>query len=199
MKRLGRSIAAISAMLIVFVVIGAALGLGEIYHKRFKSAFKDGSWRERVLYYRAAADAFSESPILGIGVGSNYSWQHNYPEIAIKSRTVHSAYFLVLSELGLSGFIIFILIIYFWTKYLWGCIRNTNADPCLRSISVTIFAFSVSFLLYIFLVGEFEAFEPWLVMAIASAIINLRVPTVGRVYPISNTGYSHVHSGLPIH
>lgn len=170
-----RYVVAISTMLIVFVVMGAALGLGKIIQKRFRNPFQDASWHERTLYYGAAIDAFSESPLMGIGVGSNYSWQENYPEIGGKSRTVHNAYLLVLSELGVSGFILFGVIIYFWIKYLWDCIRNTNADSYRRNISMTLLVFSISYLIYITLVGEFEAFEPWLVMAIASAIKNLKV------------------------
>jgi len=174
-----RNITAISVILILFTVMGAASGLVGIYSKRFKNAFRDGSWIQREELYNAAIGAFKYSPVLGIGAGSNYSWQANYPEIgANRSRIVHSAYMLVLSELGVIGFIIFLAIIYFWIKYLWNCVRNPNAGLYFRSISMTLFAFSISYLLYILIVGEFEAFEPWLVMAIASAIKNLNIPNV---------------------
>lgn len=193
-----RNIISISAILVIFAVMGAALGLGDIYSKRFTNAFKDGSWTQRVEFYRPAIDAFVENPITGIGAGSNYSWQANYPEIGgNRSRIVHSAYMLVLSELGMAGLIIFLVIIYFWLRYLWDCIRSSRREPRLRSICMTIFAFSVSYLLYILIVGEFEAFEPWLVMAIASAIKNLNVSAVVRVNPISETGISQ-HSFSPI-
>jgi len=176
--KLKRNIISISVILVVFVVMGAALGLGDIYSKRFTNAFKDGSWTQRIDFYNAASDAFVQSPVWGIGAGSNYSWQAKYPEIGGRSRIVHSAYMLVLSELGMSGLIIFFVIIYFWLRYLWDCIRSDRCEPRLRSICMTMFAFSVSYLMYISIVGEFEAFEPWLVMAIASAIKNLNIPNV---------------------
>ena len=181
-----RNIISISVILVIFAVMGAASGMGDIYSKRFKNAFKDGSWTQRVDFYRAATDAFVQNPMLGIGAGSNYSWQKNYPEIGENtSRIVHSAYMLVLSELGVTGFIIFLVIIYFWIRYLWDCLRSSKNEPSLRSICMTLFAFSVSYLLYILIVGEFEAFEPWLMMAIASAVKNLHTSSVKMVNSIN--------------
>ncbi len=191
--KLKRNIIAISVVLIVFLIGGAASGVGGIYSKRFTNAFQDGSWTQREEFYNAAIDAFVENPVAGIGVGSNYSWQLNYPEIGgNRSRIVHSAYLLVLSEVGLLGSMLFVVILYFWLRYLWDCVRNRNCEPRLRSICMTMFAFSISYLMYISIVGEFEAFEPWLVMAIASAVKNLPSSSVQMVNSVSNT----VSSGM---
>ena len=182
-----RNIILICIMLFVFAVIGSALRLGGIYEKRFENAFKSDSWTSRTDFYASAIDAFRQSPLLGIGVGSNYSWQKNYPDIGGgRSRVVHSVYFLVLSELGISGLIIFMVIIFLWLKYLFDCIMDHNYMPYLRSICMAFLAFGAGYLVYIVQVGEFEEFEVWLVMAIASAIKNLNSPAVGMVKDYSN-------------
>ena len=179
--RLKRNIIAISVILVIFTAFGATLGIGNIFQKRFTNSFQDGSWTQRLDMYRPAVDAFVENPVAGIGAGSNYSWQANYPEIGgNRSRIVHSAYLLVLSEAGLLGSILLIVIIYFWLRYLWGCIRNCDCGPRLRSICMALLAFSISYLVYVSTVGEFEDFEPWLVMAIASAVKNLKVSTMNK-------------------
>ena len=187
-----RHIMSIFIVFIVLAVTGSAAGLGDIFTKRFDNAFEGDSWTSRMAFYGSAVDAFRQSPLLGIGVGSNYSWQENYPEIGgNRSRVVHSVYFLVLSEVGISGLIIFMIIIFLWLKYLFDCIRNPDCMPYLRSICMALFAFSASYFVYIVQVGEFEAFEPWLVMAIASAIKNLNVKgQTDEVDKAWNTGRS---------
>ena len=51
--------------------------------------------------------------------------------------------------------------------------------PFMRIISMTLFAFSGSYLVYIVQVGEFEELEVWFVMAIASAIKKLDMASFG--------------------
>lgn len=176
-----KNIVTISIILVAFVVIGSALGLTNIFEKRFENAFEDSSWVIRTEFYASAVDAFRHSPILGIGAGSNYSWLQTHANIGDETRIVHSAYLLVLSEVGMLGFLIFLFMIYFWIKYLLDCIRNSNRMPYMRVISMTLFAFSASYFVYIVQVGEFEDFEVWFVMAIASAIKNLDLASIGTV------------------
>lgn len=169
------NIIAISTILFLFAAAGAAAGLDDIYQKRFTNAFQDGSWTQRVDLYLPAIDAFLEHPLAGIGAGSNYSWQAHYPEIGKnQTRIVHSTYLLVLSETGVVGSIFFLAMLYFWIRYLWDCVRNRGCEPRIRSACMALLAFSVSYLVYMSVVGEFEEFEPWLVMAIASAVRNLK-------------------------
>ena len=188
-----RNILLVSVIFVVFAVMGSVLGFGDIIEKRFVNAFEDSSWTQRTEFYESAIDAFRQNPLLGIGAGSNYSWQGTYAEIGEnRSRIVHSAYLLVLSEVGILGLVIFLFIIYFWIRYLWNCIKNTNCVPYLRSICMVLFAFSASYLVYIVQVGEFEEFEVWFVMAIASAIKNLNIAAVGMVKDFSNKNETNV-------
>ncbi len=173
--RFKSNIIAISTIFFLFAVAGAAAGLDNIYQKRFTNAFRDGSWTQRVDLYLPAIDAFLGHPVAGIGAGSNYSWQANYPEIGQnQTRIVHSTYLLVLSETGAVGSILFLAMLYFWIRYLWDCVRNRGCEPRVRSACMALLAFSISYLIYMLAVGEFEDLEPWLIMAIASSVRNLQ-------------------------
>jgi len=165
-----KNIVCISILLLLFLLISAPLNLVKVFSGRIQNAFKDASWTQRVELYKAAIDAFEKNPFKGIGVGSNYSWQRGFPELGEnRSRIVHSTYLLVLSELGTAGFLLFTAVIFCWLTYLWKCVRNSKNEISLRSICMVLLTFSFSYLVYILQVGEFEEFEPWLLMAIASA------------------------------
>lgn len=168
-------IKAISTILIVLILAGFASGVGSLYTKRFNNAFKDGSWKERERYFQSAMEAFLQEPLCGIGAGSNYSWQMGYPKIIMKSRTVHSTYSLVLSEIGILGLSLFLVMIGLWVSYLWEGIRRFRDNPLLGDICMTLLAFSFSYLFYIIFVGEFEEFEPWFIMAVACAIRSINI------------------------
>lgn len=172
----------ISVIFIIFAVAGTSLGLTGIYAKRFTNAFKDGSWIQREEMYDAAIGAFKEHPVIGIGAGANYTWQLNYPDIGgNRSRIVHSAYMLVLSELGLVGMTLFGAVIFLWLWYFWGGIRSRDQDDRLSGLCMVLLIFSISYLAYITIVGEFEAFEPWLLMAIASAVKSLCITEADNI------------------
>ena len=172
----------ISVIFIIFAVAGTSLGLTGIYAKRFTNAFKDGSWIQREEMYDAAIGAFKEHPVIGIGAGANYTWQLNYPDIGgNRSRIVHSAYMLVLSELGLVGMTLFGAVIFLWLWYFWGGIRSRDQDDRLSGLCMVLLIFSFSYLAYITIVGEFEAFEPWLLMAIASAVKSLCITEADNI------------------
>jgi len=179
-----KDIIGISTILVAFMVIGSSLGLTNIFEKRFENAFEDSSWVIRTEFYAAAFEAFRDSPIIGIGAGSNYSWLKAHAEIGDDTRIVHSAYMLVLSETGAIGMFMFIGMVYWWIKYLLDAIRNPNNIPFMRIFSMTLFAFSASYLVYIVQVGEFEELEVWFVMAIASAIriLNNNMIATGNQY-----------------
>jgi len=180
-----KPIFSISAILIMLIVAGLALGLGNIFQRRFNRAFEDGSWTQRLDLYRPALDAFKHSPIIGIGVGSNKSWQFAYPEIGgQQSRFVHSTYLLILSETGLLGSLLFLTMIYYWLSYLWRSLNNRNYALQGRSICMTLLAYSLAYFVYISAVGEFEDFEPWLVMAIAAATQQIKGVIGCRAYVV---------------
>lgn len=170
-------------ILIVLATLGTAFGITKICFKRFVHATKDGSWTERIDYYKAATDAFAYSPVFGIGAGSNFSWQSKYP--LEQSRIVHSLPLLVLSEVGILGFAIFAVMIWLWLKYLWICMHYCQANNYFQGISLAMFAFSVSYLVHSLTVGEFESFEPWLVMGVTSAMMNLNKLSKGSFKEIS--------------
>ncbi|MDY6844293.1 MAG: O-antigen ligase family protein, partial [Thermodesulfobacteriota bacterium] len=186
---LKKNVRTLALILIFLAGIGMAFGFTKLYSKRLTNMFEDQSWTHRTKLYETAVDAFLHSPIWGIGPGSNFSWQMKYPWIE-PSRLVHSVYFLIISELGLLGSIVFVTMIYFWIKYLWDCMWSSNGELYVRSICMTMFAFSVGYLLYMWFVGEFEAFEPWLMMGIASAIKNLDMRGVNTNNHNTNRGIS---------
>jgi len=176
--RLKKSIIPVLMIMVIFTAIGVTIGMDDLIQKRFTNSFEDGSWLQRVELYKPAIDAFVENPVTGIGVGSNYSWQLNYPEIGgNRSRVVHSTYLLVMSEVGLAGLVLFFGIIFYWLNYLWVCMRNPKNEHYVRGICMSLLAYSIGYFVYISAVGEFEDFEPWLVMAIASAVHISKFPT----------------------
>jgi O-antigen ligase len=172
LRKLKKNILMLLVVIIILGILGAGLGAKKIYTGRFSSGFEDQSWLERLVLYEVAIKAFFYSPIYGIGPGSNITWQDKHIEMQ-PSRIVHSTYLTILSELGLIGLIIFTIMLYYWLSYLWHCLRSPDVNIYFRNISLAIFAFSIGYLILAAIQQEFEAFEPWLMMAFASALENL--------------------------
>lgn len=176
--KLRENVSVLLKMAVVISTVGIVFGLTQILFKRMDNMFGDLSWMEREELYITAIEAFFNSPLVGIGVGSNYSWQLlNYDLGNQVSRLVHSLYLTILSETGILGFTIFICMLVFWLKYLWDCMYGLCVEPHIKSICLSLFAFSVGFLIYSMTVGEFENIEPWLIMAVASAVKILYLPS----------------------
>lgn len=79
-----------------------------LINSRIQSLTTDGgSGRERLWKY--ALDSFSEHPIIGIGINNTLTYNNlNYNE----NHYTHNTYLEILSELGIIGMIIYIIIIY---------------------------------------------------------------------------------------
>ena len=119
-------------------------------------------------------------------MGSNFTWQSLYAE-QTASRVPDNLYLNILSEVGLVGSISFLAIIFLWLKYLFSCLKDGKADIYMRNISLAIFAFSLTYLLAALISQEFESFEAWIMLGVASAIrhIQIRDPKVLIINTVS--------------
>jgi hypothetical protein len=168
-------------IMLSFLIIGSVLGIQKIIFSRFAAPFEDSSWYQRVDLGEIAIKAFLYSPIIGIGPGSNFSWQSQYTD-QVPSRLVDNLYLTILSEVGSIGFMIFMIIVFLWIKYLFYCFAYTKSDLYIRNISLVIFAFSISYLSIALIGQEFESFEAWIMLGITSAVRNIQ--TAGNIYSV---------------
>jgi O-antigen ligase len=164
----------ILVLCLCLLVGGTALRLPQIFLKRFTNVSQDQAWLERGDLAKSAIDAFRHSPVIGIGPGSNMTWEAKFrPD---PSRFVDNFYLTVLSEVGLIGFLLLLMMLYYWLKYLVTALRLKIMELPLKNMVLAVLAFSVGFL-FIALVGqEIESLEPWIMMGIAAAVKALYFP-----------------------
>jgi O-antigen ligase len=159
---------------VLFLSGAIVFGFVQVFLKRFTGLARDQSMIERKILATAAVDAFLHSPFIGIGPGSNFSWQSQYD--LEPSRLSDNMYLTVLSETGLLGFVPLLFMIRYWLIYLFKFLRQKDHAAALNNFVLAILAFSLGYLT-IGLVGqEIESLEPWLMMGLASAfrILSLR-------------------------
>jgi O-antigen ligase len=123
---------------------------------------------------KVAVNAYTYRPIIGIGAGSNFSWQKLYAD-NIPSRLVDNLYLTILSEVGTVGFILFLIILFLWMRYLFLCLIDTGQDDFVRNVAIVILALSMGYLGVALIGQEFESFEAWIMLGIASAIRNIQI------------------------
>jgi hypothetical protein len=70
---------------------------------RFGSHLVSDSSSGRYQYWSAALDAFSTSPVKGIGAGGYEAWWHQHGSLPRPIRDAHSLFFETLGELGIVG------------------------------------------------------------------------------------------------
>jgi len=168
----------IAVACLIVLAGGVALRLPQIFVKRFTNVSHDLSWLERGTLAKSAFDAFLHSPIIGIGPGSNKTWQGAFP--LDPSRLADNLYLTVLSEGGLVAFGLLLAMIYYWLKYLIGGLRREDVALPLKNMLLGVLAFSVGFL-FIALAGqEIESLEPWIMMGVAAAVKARYFPRAGR-------------------
>jgi putative inorganic carbon (hco3(-)) transporter len=119
----------------------------------------DGSAQGRLLAWEAAGNMAADHPILGVGAGHfpvKYGVEYRpegYGENEIPWQTAHSAYFLLLGELGIPG-IIFLLMIIF-TNFIAGerTLREMNAHRTESNVTYKHLVISLNASLVAFAVG----------------------------------------------
>ncbi len=156
----------ISGLFMVVVVVGGIFfNLHSFIQARFTTEvlWDDPSILHRLEFFQIALEAFSESPILGKGVGNI-----DQEELLI----VHNVYLQVLGELGVIGGIIFVALIVLWVLALFSVrkIATGCGDSFSARVSVSMIGGSLFYFTY-FLVGhDLAGGEPWLIMGITSAL-----------------------------
>ncbi len=107
----------ISVILSIFIAVFA---LGDIILPRFQNIAGSSALLERISYSQMALSTISDSPILGVGIGSSvaYSIRNNiYSFFGFKDfwefEPVHNLYLLIASEMGIIGLFIFLLCIFY--------------------------------------------------------------------------------------
>ena len=153
---------------------GTVFRLPQIFLKRFTNVSQDLAWLERGTLAKSAIDAFRHSPVIGIGPGSNMTWQAKFP--LQPSRLVDNLYLTVLSEVGLVGFLLLLMMLYYWLKYLFAALRLSAMDLPVKNMVLAVLAFSVGYLVIALVGQEIESLEPWIMMGIAAAVKALYFP-----------------------
>jgi len=161
-KRIG-----VASVLIGAVVVAWYSGVGGLVRARFAPDMltSDPAIEERLLFFGITIARFIDSPIVGAGVASIVS-----DEFLI----VHNVYLQVLGELGVIGETVLLWIIWLWMLYLLRArvTLNQRNDPWGGRIAVSMLGASVFFLVYFTVGHDLGSAEPWILMAMASALHN---------------------------
>ena len=97
---------------------------------------QDSSVRSRIHFWKIAWEMAKDHPVFGVGHGSFKDTYLEYDPSAEKAYVTHSAWFGVMSEWGIVGFIIF-MGIYFYSLYSCKMARKKCKDrPELKSIEI---------------------------------------------------------------
>jgi len=125
-KNRARSVVILTVTFVIIISIFSATYLARM--DSIANYKQDGSSMGRINAWRASIDMMKDHPFLGIGQG-NFSWAyglHYRPSDVTwrQWRTAHSAYFLVLGELGWFGLMCYIAIIYSNMKAAWQLYKN---------------------------------------------------------------------------
>lgn len=164
----GRSIRRASALLTlvsVLVVIGLGSTIIGIAGSRFTDGLflEDESVKERLSFFTVAIDRFWSSPIFGSGVSSIDPTEF---------MVVHNVYLQVLGELGLVGAAVFLCMVLLWVSYLLAVRRHCmrRKDRHAQGMVASVCGITAFFLVYFLAGHDLGSGEPWVVLAVASAL-----------------------------
>lgn len=140
---------AIKLLLLVALSIGVIGILNPTMAQRFlRFSESDGSLLARLDLYSQYMYVIRQNP-LGIGGGSfiTYTANYDFTERVISNRylvEVHNLYFLLLIDIGIGGFIIFLLYVATIFKLFWKNIRHV--DPTYQLLCISLFASIITYL-----------------------------------------------------
>lgn len=126
----------------------------------------DPSLTDRWDYISLALASFERSPWIGggaAGIDPN------------EFITVHNVYLQVLGELGVLGVLLFGAVLILWVGALFRVWRRSRAlrDDGTRRIVAAMAGITVFFLTYFLAGHDLESSEPWIVMAVTSALLSV--------------------------
>ena len=107
----------------------------EATKKSDKYDVEQGTGAQRLYAWKLGWGMFKENPILGVGQG-NYPWNVvdqeqkmgvQWQERSLGGRVAHSLYFTLLPELGLVGFALFFMMVFYIWKDLKDVRKNIHA------------------------------------------------------------------------
>ncbi len=124
---------------------------------------KDGSTAFRVYVWRGTVDMLKKLWPTGAGLG-NYSFEVSYAPFAymdIMAPHSHSLYFHLLSETGLFGFLVFILLAYFILRQLFLVYKNPKSRE-MQILAIALVSGFVSFLIQGFFDNTFYNYRMYM-------------------------------------
>lgn len=124
---------------------------------------KDGSTAFRVYVWRGTVDMLRKLWPTGAGLG-NYSFEVSYAPFAymdIMAPHSHSLYFHLLSETGLFGFMVFVLLAYFILRQLFLVYKNPKSRD-MQILSIALVSGFVSFLIQGFFDNTFYNYRMYM-------------------------------------
>lgn len=124
---------------------------------------KDGSTAFRVYVWRGTVDMLKKLWPTGAGLG-NYSFEVSYAPFAymdIMAPHSHSLYFHLLSETGLFGFVVFVLLAYFILRQLFLVYKNPKSRE-LQILAIALVSGFVSFLIQGFFDNTFYNYRMYM-------------------------------------
>jgi O-antigen ligase len=139
----------------LFLIIFAALSLfrmaGGKYYEIFETKIVDkilhyelSSERWRYPAWKSAMDKFESSPVLGTSLGDEPTfWVKNSAGQWMKiTRTLHNAFLEILYQTGIIGALLFLLIIFKYSVYMYKNLKKLDID--FQPIAVALFILFVS-------------------------------------------------------
>ncbi|MBI4121748.1 MAG: O-antigen ligase family protein [Parcubacteria group bacterium] len=72
----------------------------------------DSSARWRIYAWRAAQEAFLQSPLLGVGYGQELVIDFDTYRVVVPMRELHNSYLVLVVQMGLAGFALFLIILW---------------------------------------------------------------------------------------
>lgn len=150
----------------VILVAGWYPMIASLVRRRFpESVLADNSVTERFYYFEMAWQSFLDRPFLGGGVAGIS---------ADEFVVAHSVYLQVLGELGLVGMLMMSAIFWLWVSFLirvWRIAKQAR-DRELRATAAAMLGLTTFFLVSFIFAYDLEGGEPWIAMAMSSALFS---------------------------
>jgi O-antigen ligase len=127
------------------------------------AGFHDGSFSERSAVVISGLNMFKDNFLFGVGVGN---FPEVYPAYVLKGfesvdKVAHNTYLSVLAELGITGFLLFITIIFWSFKNINIC-KNDNPNLIVYGVEIAL----IGFLFFSFFLTSEYYYMLWLLVAL---------------------------------
>ncbi len=141
-----------------------------ISHVLIQDFYTGESVQGRLVTYKAALDAYHESPNFGVGIGNYGPWLVHYPSAPPVGgwQTVNNEYLEILAETGLLGLITFTLLIVFLIYRTFLALKYAR-DPFLRAVLIGLFAAFVGVLVQYNFFSTLYIIYIWILVGLLTA------------------------------